>query len=579
VHYTRLAVQDAIGDHALIADGRTAALIDTSGNIVWLCWPRIDSTPFLFGLLDDVRGGVFSVRPRRADARVITRRYDPGTLVLESVWQVGRSRLTVSECLAWDGPRRLLRRLRCDGDPVDVVLRFAPSVDMGATRVEGRRLHVAGGGLGVSVLSPAQWTIAHETALSDFAVAEGELPFVVLQDTHDGEAEPPQAALEATLSVWTERFAGGTLAISPLAARAIGEERARELLVTTRAVLVGLTQRGGGIVAAPTTSLPQWPGSSRTWDYRYCWMRDAALAGAAMLRLGCADSAVALATFLGGVLEDSALPSLVRIDGTPPPAERVIDELRGYRGARPVRLGNAAALQLQLDLPGEISQLAVALADAGVLPGELAAACGRLGDWIVDHWRMPDHGIWEIRSAPRHYTHSRVMAWAALRDALILAERGLAHGDLAAWQRCAEAIHRDVTGAAGALQLHADGGGADAALASVPLAGFLPAVHPTMTATLDLITARLGRSGLLDRYEGRPDGLDDPCGPFLFPTFWLATAMELCARDGASSFRAAANARGATGLFGEVADPADGSPLGNYPQVQSHAAFALAATT
>jgi len=576
-------MQHPIGEHALLADGRTAALIDPLGSVVWLCWPRVDSMPVLFGLLDEQRGGVFSLRPQLEDAAVVARRYHTGTLVLETTWQVARSRVTVDDALVVPGPPRLVCRLRCDGDPVDMAVRWAPSPDAGrarvALRVTGRHAEAASGDLRLLVTSPGDWEVGDGVVCSRFSAVPGEDSFVVLENARDaGGDERARHLLDATMAVWARLAGDGPPPLSAMSVRSLGEVRVTEMLAITRSVLLGLTQRGGGIVAAPTTSLPQWHGTSRTWDYRYCWLRDAALAATAMLRVGCTESASALGEFIGGALAGDAFPSLVRVDGAAPPGEETLPHLDGYRGARPVRIGNAAAHQLQLDITGEVSQLAVALAGADALPGTLATACGRLAARVVDHWQDADHGIWEVRGGRRHYTHSRVMAWVALRDAVSLAERGLIRGDSGAWRRCAGAIHREVIGQPRPLQLHAEGGGADAALAAIPMVGFLPVNHPAVHATLDMITRRLDRRGLLDRYEGRPDCVDEPCGPFLFPTFWLATALEMCGRQGDAYFTAAAGARGDLSLFGEVADPSDGSVLGNYPQVQSHAAFALCAT-
>ena len=349
-----------------------------------------------------------------------------------------------------------------------------------------------------------------------------------------------------------------------------------DLLATTAAVLVGLRRRDGGIVAAPTTSLPQWPQSARTWDYRYCWLRDSSLAALAMLRLGLVEAARSLAAFIGNVVNEYGPLPLVRVDGTPPPAETELLELAGYRGARPVRIGNAAAGQAQLDVPGEVIELATSLAGLSALPDELGAAVPALAGWLVQHWRDPDHGIWEIRGAPARYTHSLVTAASGLDGAAALADQGVVTGDATAWRRTAAAITGDIGTTGGALELRLDGWGADAALAQAALLGGLDVVAARIGPTLDLIVKRLDRGGLIDRHESEADTLADPCAPFVFPTFWLAGALAATGRDGSPWLAAALATRGPLGLFGEVADPVEHSPLGNYPQVQSHAAFVLA---
>jgi GH15 family glucan-1,4-alpha-glucosidase len=401
---------------------------------------------------------------------------------------------------------------------------------------------------------------------------------VVLGDSATARA-PSDDAIASTLAEWRDLVPDvSRLRVAAAFATVAGESTVRELLRTSLAVVLGLSQRSGGIVAAPTSSLPQWPASTRTWDYRYCWTRDAALAASALLRAGLVDAAARLAGFLGDVVGSRGPCSLVRVDGTDAPAEQAWPDLGGHGGARPVRTGNAAAGQAQLDVPGELLEVAWKLSAVDCLPPSLASAATRLADWLVEHWREPDPGMWEIRGRPRHYTHSRVMAASGLRCATAMGARGAVRGDTVRWARTASAIQREVLSAGGAaLELHQRGGGADAALAVLPLSGFLPADHPVVARTLALIEARLDRGGLLERYEGSPDGLLDPCAPFVFPSFWMASALQGCGREPAAHIAAALAARGPLGLWGEVADPRDHTPLGNYPQVQSHAAFVLAA--
>jgi alpha,alpha-trehalase len=556
-------VQHAIGDLALLADGRTAALVDPDGNVAWMCWPRFDSTPVLMQILDTRRGGVFALRPVAPEARVLARRYVPATLVLETTWQVGRSRLLVEDALLLDGSGRLVRRMRSEGDAVEVEVRFQLSPE-------------APPDAGLEVTSASPWADDAGVRVSRFEVAS--TPSVVT--LHATRMHPaPVSAVDDTLRRWRGLCpAPRSFRLSSLSTPAMGEGELRDLLATSACVLLGLRASGGGIVAAPTTSLPQWPQTSRTWDYRYCWLRDAALAATALLRLGLVDDARSLALFLAGIAARDEPPALVRVDGTPAPEERSLDHLEGYRGARPVRIGNAAAKQLQIDITGEFTQLARALNDVDGLPDELAQGCGRMVEWAAACWTEPDHGIWEIRGAPRHYTHSRVMAWRALRDGARLAEEGMIEGDAARWRRLADEIRATVMRGDGELQLTDTGGGPDAALACLPLVGFLSADHPRCRSTLEAITHTLGRAGLLDRCLPEQETSREPCGPFLFPTFWMASALERSGSSGGRHIEAALAARSSLGLFGEVADPRGSTPLGNYPQVQSHAAFVLAAT-
>jgi len=556
-------VQHSIGDHALLADGRTAALLDPDGNVAWMCWPRYDSPPLLMSLLDERSGGVFSVRPARPDAHVESRRYHPATLVLETVWRSGRSRIVIDDALVFGAAPTVARRVRGEGDDADVEVRFDTAHDAGAA--------------GVALHCPGERSDNGAVRVHRFH-AEATPTLVTLSST-DAEPCAPEA-IDGTVAAWRRRApAPQTVRIAELARHSTDESTLRRLLTTSACVLQGLRWQDGGIVAAPTTSLPQWPGATRNWDYRYCWVRDGALAARAMLRLGLVDDSVGLASFLGHVTLRDDPPALVRVDGGEPPAERALDHLGGYRSSRPVRFGNAASKQVQVDIAGEVTRLACELDAVHALPAVLAASCSRVAAWAAAHWREPDHGIWEIRGAPRRYTHSRVMAWTALRDAADLAEAGRIDGDANAWRRGADAIRAALlSGSGDALQLTAGGGGADAALACVPAVGLLAGDDPVVTATLDLIAGELDRGGLVDRCRPEQEAFPDPCGPFVFPTFWLASALEQNGRSGQRHFSAALRARGDLGLFGEVADPGSLSPLGNYPQVQSHAAFVLAAT-
>lgn len=568
-------MQHPIGEHALLADRRTAALIDPDGNVAWLCWPWMDSTPLFFSLLDDQRGGRFSVRPTRADARVVSRRYHPRSLVLETVWEVGAARLTVEDALALAGGPQLIRSVRAHGEPIDVFVAVSaprwPGANPGISTI-GNSLEVRTAGANVVVRAAGEWESANQEIHCRLVVQPNAQELITLSMSG---TVPHPAAVEQITAEWhrliPERdqrdLPPGQLYADP-----------EDLLGTTAAVLVGLHREGGGIVAAPTTSLPQWPGSARTWDYRYSWLRDSSLAGLAMVRLGLVDDARELAQFIGGVIAEHGPVPLVRVDGSAPPHEAEYAGLAGYRGARPVRIGNAAAGQPQLDVPGEVIELATALAAISALPDDLATAVPALANWLLQHWREPDHGIWEIRGDAVRYTHSLVTAASGLAGAAGLAERGLVTGDASSWRATASEIIEAIGTTGGALQLRLDGGGADAALAQLALLGGLDALAARVEPTLGLIVYRLGREGLLDRYEGQPDALPDPCGPFVFPTFWLAAALAATGRDGSAWLSAAVSTRGPFGLFGEVTDPSDHTPLGNYPQVQSHAAFVLAVT-
>ncbi|HKR98852.1 MAG TPA: glycoside hydrolase family 15 protein, partial [Candidatus Dormibacteraeota bacterium] len=429
-------LQHAIGDHALLADGRTAALVDPAGNVAWLCWPRFDSQPLLMSILDTQRGGVFSLRPTDPNATVLSRRYHDGSLVLETVWAAGRSRVTVEDALLLDGEPCLARRVSCDGEPVAIDVRFAAA--------HGSTTRAA-------VTAPVEWQERDGMRTGRFTA--GSVATVVALT--EQALAPDASALDTVLSRWILWTPDVSRLSLSSASRDQDETSLRAALRLSACVMLGLRFREGGIVAAPTTSLPQWPGTQRTWDYRYCWVRDASLAANAMLQLGLVDEAHSMGEFLAGVLDRDVPPSMVRVDGTQPPDEQELVELAGYRGAQPVRIGNAAATQLQLDVTGEVMQLARALARHDALPATLARVCGRIADWTAQNWHLPDYGIWEIRGAPRRFTHSQMMAWAALRDAAVLADSGQITGDPGAWRRVADVIRNEVIRVDGPLQLTA----------------------------------------------------------------------------------------------------------------------------
>lgn len=569
------------GDHALLGDGRTAALVDPEGGVAWLCWPRFDSSPCLLSILDPRRGGRFRVAPVRG--RVVERRYLPGSLVSRTVWETSTGRLVVDEALTWDAPQRLVRQLVAEGSAAEVEVAFEPAfaaaTSAAQVAVSGAVCEASGGGTSVAVAAPTEWRGDDRGAAATFRLPPGPPVAVVLAGTaaearRGSDLGPTLAhgrALEAAVD--TSGLAGGGMA-----ARALGEAGAAQLIRRSALVLEALSWRGGGMVAAPTTSLPQWPGSSRTWDYRFCWPRDTALAALALLRCGQIEQAAALGDFLGRVSATGDPPPLVRVDGSRAPAEIELDHLAGHGGARPVRLGNAAAVQVQVDVLGELLDLADALDRAGALPDSLRRAAPRLADAAQTRWAEPDHGIWEIRGERRVHTHSQVMAWTGLRRAAAMQRRGTLHGDSSAWERTAVRIRGAVLHSAldadGGLSVDAGDGGPDAALALVPLVGFLGPRDPIVHATLDNISRGLDHDRLLDRYLGQPDGIADPTAPFVFPTLWLAAALDRCGRDGAPRLAVAAATRSPFDLLAECA--LDGRPQGNLPQAQSHAALIMA---
>ncbi|MGC8474539.1 MAG: glycoside hydrolase family 15 protein, partial [Candidatus Dormibacteria bacterium] len=338
----------------------------------------------------------------------------------------------------------------------------------------------------------------------------------------------------------------------------------------------------GLLVAAPVTSIPQWPGSPRAWDYRYAWLRDNADAGAALALGGDLQGARHLARGLAGLLRQGSQP-VRRLDGGPLPPERSLPHLRGYLGSA-VRVGNGAAQQAQVDTLGEVCRFAHLLEGAGGCPEQLLDQIPRLADAAAISWRQPDHGIWEVRGRRRHYLHSKILAWVALDRALDLARRGRIEAAgasrwAAARRELEEAVAGRGTGPSGELTMAFGEGSADSATLAAYLVGYPLPEGGRRAGTLDHVLGQLGTFPLVARHRPERDGIPYPCLPFIFPSFWAAAAEAACGRRRAAvaRFRSLVGLAGPSGQLSEVADPATRRMLGNYPQVQSHAALVEAA--
>jgi GH15 family glucan-1,4-alpha-glucosidase len=592
------AREPAIGDHAVVGDGRSAALVTRRGCIDWLCWPRFDSEAVFARLLDPA-GGHFTITP--ADGWPCARRYLPGTNVLETRFESAAGVLVLFDHMPLndaeaigDGliaERELLRIARCERGEVelDVVLdprpgfgrrkaRWHDEGQLGLHLVSGRELFVfrseprlplaAGGGVRSRLRLRAG-----EAARFSFSHAS-ESPAVL-----PPLGEVAEERLASTVRAW-RRWSARSTYRGPFQEAVRRSALALKLLAHTPS---------GAIVAAATTSLPERLGGPLNWDYRYCWLRDASLTVRALFGLGHADEAEA---FLGWLLHSTrltrpALGVLYDVYGRRPPSERELG-LAGYRGSRPVRLGNAARDQIQLDVYGEVLDAAAQLVRSeGELDHETARMLVGFGDHVCRHWREPDDGIWEPRGGERvHHTHSKVLCWAALDRLLTLATRGHLPGartEVLARERAAlrEVIERD--GFSEALHSYTctlGGHDVDAALLQLPWYGYVPASAPRMRATYRRIEKDLAAGrGLLYRELREParrEGAFGVCG------FWAAeylalgggTAAEAEARIGA--LLATAND---VGLFAEEVDPASGEPLGNFPQAFTHIGLVNACLT
>ncbi|WP_128976703.1 glycoside hydrolase family 15 protein [Streptomyces roseicoloratus] len=585
-----------IDDYALIGDLQTAALVGRDGSIDWLCLPRFDSAACFAALLGDEDNGHWRIAPKGATT-CSRRRYAEDSLVLETVWETRTGTVKVVDFM----PQRDKAP-----DVVRIVEGVSGSVEMSAVlrlrfdygsivpwvrRTDGHRVAVAGPDAVWLRSEPPVKTWGQQYATcSSFTVGEGEKVAFVLTWHPSHEPRPalvdPYEALEQSLADWREWTARCTY-------RGPHRDTVVRSLITLKALTYAPT---GGIVAAPTTSLPEEIGGVRNWDYRACWLRDSSLTLGALLSAGYVEEAAAWRDWLlRAVAGDPAdLQIMYGPAGERRLSETTLPWLRGYADSAPVRTGNAAVEQLQLDVYGEVMDSLFRARRAGIPPERHAwnLQLSLLG-FLESTWREPDEGLWEIRGPRRHFVHSKVMAWvAADRAVRTLEEDPSLPGDAARWRAMRDEVHAEVcakgydpgrntfTQAYGSREL-------DAATLLIPLVGFLPPDDPRVAGTIDAVRAELLHGGFVRRYstEGvSVDGLPGTEGTFLVCSFWLADALCLTGRvkEARDLFDRLVGLCSDVGLLAEEYDPVTGRQLGNFPQAFSHiglvgTAFALAA--
>jgi hypothetical protein len=591
--------EPSIRDYFCLADGRTAALVHRSGRCDFWCWPSFDSPMRLAGLLDPVHGGWVGVgvpSDLPADAgwvggsRVMWFRPSADVETRVALLDDGAGR----SALAWlvKGPRGAKVRISL-GSPTAGGGSSWSEGPGGAWLPAGGATDGPGGPLALVSSAPLRATstgFVAEILETGVVVWLGAplrtdvLPPALAQtrDTPGGAV----VALERALSDLVEADESWLSGIHG-AQRALGSAPSLAVKLFDRSLLTltGLQDPTSGLfVASPATSIPQWPASARAWDYRYAWLRDCADAGMALSRAGVRGEAGRLGSGLGKLLGSGSAqpPPVSRLSGDKLPQEHFANYLRGCSGA-PVRIGNAAADQAQLDSLGEVLRLAEQLDRTGDCPPEMLAVVPGLASAATQRWDLPDHGIWEVRGSPQHYVHSKLMAWAALQTAARLVDRGRVQGDAGSWRHAGaeirEAIATRGSGPSGELVMSFEDPSADSSLLAAYLVGFIRPGAPNSGSTLDRVSAELGQGPLMDRYSGERDGIPAPCFPFIFPGLWAATAEVLLGRRAAAEarFLSIAELAGPAGQLSEVADPSTGALWGNYPQVQSHAAMIEAA--
>jgi len=577
-------VQRRIEDYALIGDEQTAALVGRDGSVDWLCLPRFDSAACFAALLGDEDNGHWRIAPKGAGP--CTRRaYRPDTLVLDTEWDTDEGSVRVIdlmpqrehapdlvrivEGLSGRVAMRSLIRLRFDYGSIVPWMR----------RADGHRVAVAGPDSVWLRSEPPVHTWGKDfCTYSEFTVAAGEKVAFVLTWHPSHEPRPPLSdpheALRASVADW-----------QAWSARCRYEGPHRDIVVRSLITLKALTYAPtGGIVAAPTTSLPEELGGVRNWDYRYCWLRDSTLTLGALLAVGYHEEAEAWRDWLlRAVAGDPAdLQIMYGIAGERRLSEYEVPWLAGFADSVPVRVGNAAVEQLQLDVYGEVID-SLSLARRSGLPFKphtWRVECA-LMEFLRTVWRQPDEGIWEVRGPRRHFVYSKVMAWvAADRAVRTLEDDPKLGGDLEGWRAMRDEVHREVCERGydperNTFTQSYDSSELDASLLLIPRVGFLPPDDPRVLGTIHAVHEELGRGGFLRRYRVEGPGLDGLTGgegTFLVCSFWLADALQLTGRtrEAREMFERLVGLANDVGLLSEEYDPVAGCQRGNFPQAFSH---------
>jgi GH15 family glucan-1,4-alpha-glucosidase len=581
-----------IEDYAIIGDTHTSAIVGANGSVDWLCLPRFDSAACFAGLLGSDDNGCWSIAPRGAVTRT-ERRYRGATLLLETDLETADGSVRILDFMpirandaAHEGNSRVIRTVEGISGTVTMDLLFRPRFDYGGTNpwleVDDRTALAQAGPDALELRSEVPLQADGFDATATFDIGAGQRYVFTLTGYHSWENVPtPVNAIAATAETeaWWSEWAGRSTYDGPWSAEV---ERS---LLTLKALTYAPT---GGLVAAPTTSLPEWLGGVRNWDYRFCWLRDAALSLDALMAAGYVDEATSWRDWVlravAGDPED--LQIMYGIGGERRLDEYELDWLPGYEGSAPVRIGNAASGQLQLDVYGEAVDAIVRARQLGMAGAPHAVDIGlQLAAWLETNWQQPDDGIWEIRGPRQQFVHSKVMAWVAVdRMAKVAKTMSL---DVPGIEKMRDAIHDEVcregfdkerntfTQYYGSKQL-------DASLLLIPQVGFLPPDDPRVVGTVEAVQRELVKDGFVMRYipdEKAADGLPPGEGAFLACSFWLVESLALIGRadEARELFERLLSLRNDLGLYSEEYDQGNQRLIGNFPQAFTHLTLISAA--
>jgi GH15 family glucan-1,4-alpha-glucosidase len=575
-------------DYGLIGDMQAAALVGRDGSVDWLCLPRFDSASCFSALLGDERHGRWLLAP--ADAvRTSSRRYRPGTLVLETDFETADGTVRVIDFMPRrsQGPPRLMRIVEGVQGRVPMRMELALRPDYGSIRpwveLASDGAVATAGPDAFRLTTPLPLRVENGTVGAEFMAVEGARERLALTWHLAYEESPPvedaDSALARTEAWWREWIS-----------RCRYEGPYRDEVLTSLIVIKAMTSEAtGGLIAAPTTSLPEDIGGVRNWDYRYCWLRDSVLALEALLAAGYTDEALAFRDYLVrvGTGDPTTMQIMYGIDGERRLTEFELPDLPGYEESKPVRVGNAASEQFQLDVYGEVVGVMFISAE---MRGEIERRLWPRWRMFIEHvetiWREPDDGIWEARGPQQHYVYSKVMAWVVFDRGVRLAERYGLDGPVDRWKRIRDEIHSEVcergydserrtfTQYYGSKEL-------DASVLNIPLVGFLPGTDERVSGTIEAVWRELGHGGFVSRYSTAEtdDGLPGDEGQFLACSFWLVSALARNGRveEARALFEQLVGLANDLGLLAEEYDVGRGRQVGNFPQAFSHLTLIIAA--